>query len=247
MMGVHAAEDGRGLLAGFDRVRIVNLPARADRRRSATSQLAALGASVDGRGIAFQEAVRPPDSGGFETVGTRGCFLSHLETLRAARRDGVASLLILEDDVGFSRAERAAMPAALSALAQADWDVFHGGSPVAPAGAPLTPIAPETPVLLAHFIAFSGSAVARLVPFLEAMLARPSGSPEGGPMHVDGAYGWFRRAHPDMMTFAATPHIAHQTASRTDIHDLGRLDRVAALGPVLGLVRAGRNLLRQRR
>lgn len=139
------------------------------------------------------------------------------------------------------------MPAAVSALTRQDWDIFYGGSPVAPTGAPLTPLMPETPVLLAHFIAFSGSAVERLVPFLEAMLARQPGSPEGGPMHVDGAYGWFRRAYPSMRAFAATPHIAHQTASRTDIHELGRLDRVAALRPVLGLVRASRNLLRQRR
>ena len=65
-------------------------------------------------------------------------------------------------------------------------------------------------------------------------------------MHVDGAYGWFRAAHPDIRAFAATPHVAHQTASRTDIHRLQGLDRVAAFGPVLTLVRAAKNLLRHR-
>lgn len=245
MIRMHSSE-GKGLLDGFDHVRIISLPARTDRRRSVVSELSTLGASVDGKTIAFQDAVRPSDAGGFETIGTRGCFLSHLETLKAARRDGASHLLILEDDVGFSRTERTAMPAALSALAQQDWDVFYGGSPVQPAGSPLTPIEPDTPLILAHFIGFSASAIARLIPFLEAMTGRPAGSLEGGPMHVDGAYGWFRKTNPDIRAFAATPHIAHQTASRTDIHALRGLDRITALAPVLGLVRAGKNMLRHR-
>ena len=246
MIRMHSTEGQRGLLGGFDHVRIISLPSRKDRRRSAVAQLAMLDASIDGKALAFQDAVRPADAGDFETVGARGCFLSHLETIKAARQSGAAHLLILEDDVGFSRAERAAMPAAFAALSQQEWDVFYGGSPVQPSGSPLTPLAPDTSLILAHFIAFSASAIDRLVPFLEAMIARPPGSPEGGPMHVDGAYNWFRKANPDLKAFAATPHVAHQTASRTDIHRLQGLDRVAALGPLLGLVRAGKNMLRGR-
>ena len=246
MIATHTVDGRRGLLDGFSHVRIINLPARADRRRSVTAQLAALGASVDGRAIAFQEAVRPSDAGGFETIGTRGCFLSHLETLKVARREKADRLLILEDDVGFSRAEYAAMPVALTALAREDWGIFYGGSPATPAGSPLTWVAPEVSLLLAHFVAFSAPVVDRLIPFMEAMLARPAGSRDGGPMHVDGAYGWFRAINPDVRTFAATPHIAHQTASRTDIHKLRGLDRVTALGPLLGLVRMGKNMLRHR-
>ena len=243
----HAVRRQQGLLNDFACVRIINLPDRADRRRSVALQLAAIGATVDGRDIAFHDAVRPADAGGFETAGTRGCFLSHLETLRAARREGVPHLLVLEDDVGFSRTERGAMPAAFAALAQEHWDIFYGGSPVLPERSPLTQVLPETPLLLAHFIAFSAPAIDRLIPFLEAMLARPVGDPAGGPMHVDGAYGWFRRGNPDIKAVAATPHVAHQTASRTDIHALRGLDRIAAFGPLLGLARRGKNMLRHRR
>ena len=246
MMGLCATRDQAGLLDPFGYVRVINLPARADRRHSVIAQLAAIGASIDGRTIDYREAVRPDDAGAFDAIGTRGCFLSHLDTLRAARQEGVSHLLILEDDVGFSRSERAAMPAAFAALWRQHWDVFYGGSPVRPDGSPLTRIAPDTPVMLAHMIAFSASAIDRLIPFLEAMLARPRGSPDGGPMHVDGAYNWFRRANPDMVAFAATPHVAHQTASRTDIHQLRGADRITVLGPVLRLVRAGKNLLRMR-
>lgn len=232
--------------AAFPAVRIINLPHRADRRAEVTTELARLGATIDGRHIAFHAATRPADAGGFETIGTHGCFLSHLDTLRQAHRDGVSTLLLLEDDVAFSRSECDAMRATLAALADEDWDIFYGGSPVAATAAPLTLVAPETPVLLAHFVAFSARAIAGLVPYLEAMLTRPIGSAEGGPMHVDGAYGWFRAANPALRTFAATPHIAHQRASRTDIHRLRGLDRFAPLRPLLRAVRAGKNLLRQR-
>lgn len=244
LMTAGSIKGGRGLLATFDCIRIISLPARLDRRRSASVQLGKLGATIDGDAIAFHDAVRPSDAGAFDTVGTRGCFLSHLEVLKAARQAGVANLLILEDDVGFSRSERAAMPGALAMLLRQDWGIFYGGSPVEPLDSPLTPLEPDTSALLAHFIAFSAPVIKQLIPFLEAILTRPAGSPEGGPMHVDGAYGWFRRAHPDIRALAATPHLAHQTASRTDIHQLRGLDRVALLHSFLRLLRTGKNKLR---
>lgn len=56
-----------------------------------------------------------------------------------------------------------------------------------------------------------------MVGYLEAMLKRPNGSPEGGPMHVDGAYSWFRRAHPGVAAYVCTPSVAQQRYSRSDI------------------------------
>ncbi len=56
-----------------------------------------------------------------------------------------------------------------------------------------------------------------MVDYLEAMLQRPKGSPDGGPMHVDGAYSWFRRAHPEVAAYVCTPSVAQQRSSRSDI------------------------------
>ena len=230
----------------FELVRIINLPHRADRRKAAVATLRGIGAEIDGHRIAFHEAVRPQDPAGFETIGTRGCFLSHLEALQVARDAGVASLLILEDDVAMSRSESARLPGVMAALKQEPWDIFYGGSPAKEIAAPLSPVAANEALLLAHFIAFSKRAIDLLVPYLEAMLDRAPGDPQGGPMHVDGAYSWFRAAHPDMRVFAATPHIAHQQSSRTDIHHLGASDRMVALQPFVQAARSIKNVLRNR-
>jgi glycosyl transferase family 25 len=234
------------LSSTFDMVRIINLPHRSDRRKGAVATLRNLGAEIDGRTIAFHDATRPDSAGGFPTIGTRGCFLSHLGALQAAKRAGATSLLILEDDVAISRKEMTRLPGTLAALAREPWDVFYGGSPATETASPLSAVAPDEELLLAHFIAFSKRAIDALVPYLEAILTREPGSPEGGPMHVDGAYSWFRAARPDMRAFAATPHIAHQQSSRTDIHALGASDTTTVLQPFLQVARTIKNAIRNR-
>jgi len=234
------------LSTAFEMVRIISLPHRADRRSAAVVTLGKLKAKIDGNTVAFHDATRPENAGGFPTVGTRGCFLSHLGALQAAKAAGVASLLILEDDVAISRSEMARLPSTLAALKTEPWDVFYGGSPANETASPLSVVAPDEELLLAHFIAFSQRAIGALVPYLEAMLTREPGSPEGGPMHVDGAYSWFRAVHPEMRAFAATPHIAHQRSSRTDIHTLGSSDKSPLLQPFLYAARSIKNAIRDR-
>lgn len=231
----------------FESVRIINLAHRADRRRETVATLANLGAEIDGQTIAFHDASRPDNAGGFPTIGTRGCFLSHLEALTEARNAGVSSLLILEDDVAISRKELERLPTTLAALEREPWDLFYGGSPAPETANPLSKVMPEQELLLTHFIAFSQRAIEGLVPHLEAILTREPGSPLGGPMHVDGAYAWFRANHPDIRAFAATPHIAHQRSSRTDVHDLGATDTGAILKPVIGIARSIKNAIRNRK
>lgn len=229
----------------FGSVRIINLAHRADRRRETVATLANLGAEIDGTTIAFHDASRPDNAAGFPTIGTRGCFLSHLGALKEARDAGVSSLLILEDDVAISRSEMQRLPFTLAALEREPWDIFYGGSPAPETDSPLSQVMPGQELLLTHFIAFSSRAINGLVPHLEAILTREPGSPDGGPMHVDGAYAWFRAQNPDMMAYAATPHIAHQRSSRTDVHDLGSSDTL--LKPVLGMARSIKNAIRNRK
>jgi hypothetical protein len=225
----------------FERIEIINLPKRSDRRRAVKMELAALNTPIDGERASFFPAFRPDSAAGFDTIGTRGCFLSHLAVLEKAQKDQVGSLLILEDDVAFSINERARLSHAMQALGDVPWDIFYGGSPVQTVDEPLTKLAPDVPVLLAHFIAFSKEAIDVAVPYLQAMLARPAGSNEGGPMHVDGAYSWLRRAHPHLTAFAATPIAAHQRSSGTDIHVRRGLDRIPVLRSLLGPMRALKN------
>lgn len=224
-------------LPPFDRIYVLNLAERADRRREVEAQLRRFGLSLAAEPVRLFRAVRPADPGPFPSVGARGCFMSHLGMLREAVRDGVASVLILEDDLDFAPDAEVRLPALLRSLQQQDWALFYGGYELpegtpggaAPAGAGLHPIQPELPVRTTHFIALRGAAIAEAVRFLEAVAARAPGDPAGGPMHVDGAYTWFRRTYPDLRTWIAVPELGHQRQSRTDIHPLRWYDRWPAV------------------
>jgi glycosyl transferase, family 25 len=167
-------------------------------------------------------AVRPPDRGDFGSIGERGCFLSHLGVLKDAVARGYQSILILEDDVDWTLAATAP-GARLEALRQTDWAFLHGGRGNVRAGADgtisLVPLDPEQELLLAHFIGLRGQVIGQMVDYLEAILRRPAGSPAGGPMHVDGAYSWFRKDHPEVGAFVCVPAVAHQRSSRSDISE----------------------------
>lgn len=76
-----------------------------------------------------------------------------------------------------------------------------------------------------HFLAIRGEVLPFLIDYLKAMLGRPGGHPEGGPMHVDGAYSWFRAANPQYRTLLCDPPLAFQRSSRTDIHNNSWYDR----------------------
>lgn len=238
----------RALLAAlFDRIYVINLPDRLDRRREMTAQLALIGMADDPL-VQFFPAVRPADKGDFGSVGERGCFLSHLGALKDAVAHGHRSILILEDDVDWTPAALA-RDGRLDALRDTAWDFLHGGrghDRAAPDGViSLVRLEPERELLLGHFIGLRGDVIAAMVDYLEAMLRRPNGSPEGGPMHVDGAYSWFRRAHPEVAAYVCTPSVAQQRYSRSDISVPTGLRATKAADLARKLLRPVRALLRR--
>ena len=90
-------------LTVFDRIYVINVPTRTDRRREMQAQLYRVGTSLSAPGVHLFSAVRPSAAGGFTSVGARGCFVSHLGVLREAAPGHVGRLLILEDDLDFVR------------------------------------------------------------------------------------------------------------------------------------------------
>jgi len=230
----------------FDQVRIINLVDRPDRRRDMERELNRLGGMA--ANISFYEAQRPTDAGPFPSVGARGCFESHLAVLRSARDAGCRSLLLLEDDLDFSRDARDRLGGIVPELFGQPWDMFHGAHILPPRNrSGLVPLASDEPVVTASFVGFNGHVLGPLVEFLEAMLRRPAGSPDYGPMHVDGAYTVFRLLNPDRVAFAAMPSLGRQRSSPSDITP-GRmvLDRWSGTRPLASLLRRGYNALRRR-
>jgi glycosyl transferase family 25 len=236
-------------LALFQRIYIINLASRGDRRIEMAEQLRRIGLSIDSLPVQVFEAVRPPDAGRFPTIGTHGCFMSHLGVLRDAHAKGLERILILEDDLNFTADFMARAPQVTAQLAASDWAMFYGGHEVLgtlPSGAGSVEIPPSLDVQTAHFLAFRGTAIGDMLDYLEAMLGREAGDPRGGPMHVDGAYCWFRRAYPNCRTFIASPHLGYQRSSRTDIHQLRWMDRTPVVRQISATLRRIRNRWRAR-
>lgn len=233
------------LFASFDHVAIVNLASRPDRRAEMARELAGIGTGFDDPRIRLFEGIRPDEAGGFRSVGARGCFLSHLGVLRDALLAGHQRIVLFEDDLDFAPGIDRLLPSALDALDRRGFGIFYGGYAVPDVEEggpvlkkPLIAVPPDLPVRQAHFVGFERGTIERLVPYLELMAARPAGSSAGGPMDIDEAYGWFRAAHPDLMTWLAHPQLGVQRPSAADVDAPGLLDRLPLPRPARRAVRA---------
>lgn len=230
------------LLEYFDQIYVINLPYRRDRRQEMAEQLNEVGLSFDSPAVQLFEASRPETADGFESIGARGCFLSHLGVLRDACRRGFEQIVILEDDLNFTPDFRVRMSGVKSALEHVDWSMFYGGyvmkTPLQTTGTEIIVSANADDLIqTTHFVGFRGAAIRDAVNFLEAMLRRPAGDPNGGPMHIDGAYNWFRREFPSRITVLAGSQLGYQRRSRTDIHALRWFDRIPGVRHAVGWLR----------
>lgn len=196
----------------FDRVRIINLHERKDRRRTMMRQLSAVG----GRGQFFP-ATRPIDSGLFTSRGMHGSFLSHLGVIsEAASAD--ESVLILEDDCNFfPEARDYPVP---------ECDIFYGSH------------SEDADMMIgAHCMGFSAKAVGLLNAYLleylrpeftpDAKAAQEEGFNPGVRPPIDGAYVWFRRRHPELVTKFAL--LTYQRRSRSDCTPANFYDRIPVI------------------
>src|SRR6516164_1613527 len=82
----------------FEAIFVINLEHRTDRRAEMQKQLSVIGWDAE-----FFPAIRPESAANFISIGARGCFLSHLAVLKRARNADANRLIILEDDVNFTR------------------------------------------------------------------------------------------------------------------------------------------------
>lgn len=233
----------------FQRIYIINLPERTDRRAEMAAQLALIGLSLDNPKVHLFPAIKPIDAGEFESIGARGCFYSHLAVLKDAKSRDLNRILIFEDDLNFSKDFLQRSDELLANLAQTNWDVFYGGCVIQEQTSPadnqtIIEIPATTSVMTAHFIGFQNEIISQLVDFLELLLSRKNGDPRGGPMHVDGAYSWFRNLNPSYKTLISTPEFGYQRSSRTDIYSLRWFDRTPIVSTCVALLRQLKNRLR---
>jgi glycosyl transferase family 25 len=217
----------------FDRIRIVNLAHRRDRRAEMERQLAKAGLADDPR-VEFFAAVATTEKGPFWRSGDYGCFLSHLAILQDAA-DAGESVLILEDDCDF------VLPDVLAFQMPDSCDIFYGGYLEASDPANLA----ESNIIGSHFMGFSAATVKTLADYLVRYLQpdfppdpRAAAEPDYNPAirpSIDGAYVWFRRAHPELATVFT--QLGVQRPSRTDIGAHRWFDRTPIIRDLAGWTR----------
>lgn len=223
----------------IDRAFVINLPTRADRRRAVLRDLEGIGLSPENKLEVFN-AIRPTELAGFPTIGTHGCYMSHLSVLRKAREEGLQKFLVCEDDLLIGKTFEPSEQAIVDQLQTLDWDfVFLGhGEPVEPNASPrLVSVPHDRHMILLHMYLVNGRVLDRLIPFLELLLTRPAGDSRGGPMHVDGAISVFRERNPEVKAYRAEPILGLQRGSRSDIAETKWYDQLPLVREAAGLAR----------
>ena len=213
---------------------VISLKDRFDRRREMGRQLSRIGWNAS-----FFDAIRPIDAGGFPSLGARGCFLSHLAVLEMAREVALPCIVILEDDVNFCREFPDQWKQAMSTINPLEWSIFYPGHLLRLRAMGMHLVEPSMGVQCTHFMMINGCAFLEIIQGLKEILSRPTGHPDGGPMHVDGAYSTIRSRSTRLRTYAFSPILGYQRPSRTDVGTLRWFDRARAIAPA---IRMGRRL-----
>jgi len=180
------------LLKHFDRIAVISLPDRADRRERLLANLSKTGlASSDD--ITWIEAVdgykeKKPDwwkSG----AGAWGCRFSQLIAIESAQRDGLKNVFIIEDDAIFHPRTAEWLESTMALLPE-DWDQFFLGGqhmmPVSPTSDPK--LVKANYVTRTHAYAVNASIFQTLIDRIgdnEEYKKRPG-------WHVDHQYGLYQ-------------------------------------------------------
>lgn len=232
------------LLNRFGRLAIVHLPERVDRYRALSAELARIGIDINSPKVCLPPAPRPSDANGFHSPGVYGNFLSHLEILRAAARDGLESVWIIEDDAIFSHRFVRTQSLIVKHLFEGErWDIcFFGHSvsrrlPRSSSGF----VRFNGPFIWAHCYAVGARALPRLIGYLEETLQNPPGHPDGGRMYIDAALTFFRRRNPDLVSLVSSPCFSVQAGSPSSLNNMHWYDRSSLTRNAVGIARRFRD------
>lgn len=237
------------ILDFFQRLYVINLPERRDRRQATERELHRIGLDLQSKQIEIFPGIRPSSPSGFPSIGARGCFLSHLEVLKQAQAQNLANVLILEDDILFSNTFPRYEARLMQQLSQWQaWGFAYFGYPtVFDENEPPGTFVPFTqPLTTTVAYGINRSLFQRLIIFLEALQHRTAGHPLGGPMHLDGAYNTFRQQNPDVVALRTAPAFIGQRSSRSDIFPNAWYDCWPMAQQLVELARAGKNYYRSR-
>jgi GR25 family glycosyltransferase involved in LPS biosynthesis len=237
------------LLAGFERVYIINLPERTDRYAQIKEELASIGIGIDDAKVRIMKGQWSDSANGFTSLGAYGNFMSHLRILREAAADRLSSVWILEDDATFRHVLRSSEFQSLVSgrLAKKDWDIAYLGHAIDPAVLKahkqelFVPLASDLEFLWAHCYAVSARGIPSLLAYLEETLINPPGHPRGGRMFIDGALNMYRRQHPEVCALASPINLSSQRGSTSSLAGGKFYDKLPATKALVQVLRGLRD------
>jgi GR25 family glycosyltransferase involved in LPS biosynthesis len=209
----------QGILDYFDRLEIIHLPEREDRLQALTSELSGLGIDIHSSRVRIPDPPMPEASNGFRSRGVYGNFLSHLEIIEGAYRDGLDTVWVLEDDAIFSRKFQKLQATIAGHLQDNEWDLcFIGHSvwkslPDSPTGL----LRFSGPFVWAHSYAVHRRIMPRLIAYFRDSMERDAAHPEGGKLYIDAALFLFRQLNPDVICVVSSPCASIQKGSQSSL------------------------------
>jgi hypothetical protein len=234
----------RSIFLAFEAIYVISLVSRMDRREEIRQELADFGIEIGRGAVQYIDAVKPADDGGFPSRGAHGCFLSHLEVLRLARKSGLRRFLVLEDDAMVAR-NFGTTDALVDFCYTDEWDFLYLGHVLPPVSGPLRWIRTVGGVQCTHAYALRGEVLPSLIHFLEGLICRPPGDSGFGPMHIDAAYSIFMDRNPGIRVFRASKNLVLQRSSKSDVAPVGISDQILPAS-MLGVARKLKSWVRAR-
>jgi glycosyl transferase family 25 len=233
------------LLDYFDRMAIIHLPDREDRFRALGAELSRIDIDIHGPKIVIPHAPMPETAHGYKSRGVYGSFLSHLEIIEAAYRDGLETVWVLEDDAIFSKRFHSQQAAVTEHLRANDWDMFFIGHSVWKSlpDSPTDLLRFSGPFLWAHAYAVHRRIMPRLIEYLHQTTEREVGHPEGGKVYIDAAYFLFRQLYPDVISVVSSPCFSVQKGSPSSLNSLPWFEKLSPVSFVINLARGLRDEL----
>jgi hypothetical protein len=229
----------------FDRIFVVNLPERRDRRAETIQDLHKLSIAENDPRVIFFPAIKPESLNGFPSLGARGCFLSHLAIFKQIKALNLTSALIIEDDLAIHPQLINHLDHLKQQVNRYDWGFIYLGHVESVASNGELHLHPYTkPIMTTHCYAIHQSILDSLINFLELILTRPPGHPDGGPMHVDGAFSTFRQQNPNILTLLTIPNMGWQRSSRSDVAESLFLEKLPIIPFLLNVFRKSKNYYR---
>lgn len=227
----------------FDRISILHLPEQSERFRSISGELLDLGFEITYPKVHVHYSSHPPEAHGFPSHGAYGNFRSHLAVLRAALKEQVSTVWVLEDDAIFSRCMLRNQEVIAEYLQRADWDFCFFGHSLKPRTQPRGFMAVPSHVefLWSHCYAVRAQILPRVVEYLEQSMSLPEGHPMGGKIYIDAAFNLFRRFNPEIRSLAAVPALCMQKGCVSSLSGPRWYDRVRPTRPLISIVRRSRD------